>query len=102
MDENLTYGEVLTPHLMQKKFLITPHSLNHNRAARNIFCLFDNHLDGKNSEVFSWATRPCCRGSVSCYHPYRPHPENAALRPVWGTRILDCRRREQVCGGLSE
>jgi len=24
MDENLTYGEVLTPHLMQKKFLISP------------------------------------------------------------------------------
>lgn len=54
MDKSLTYVEDLTPHLIQGKVLITPHSLNHNRAARNIFRLFDNYLDGKDSEVFSW------------------------------------------------
>ena len=54
MDKSLTYEEDLTPHLIQGKVLITPHSLNHNRAARNIFRLFDNYLDGKDSEVFSW------------------------------------------------
>ena len=54
MDKSLTYEEDLTPHLIQGKVLITPHSLNHNRAARNIFRLFDNYLDRKDSEVFSW------------------------------------------------
>ena len=44
MDKSLTYEEDLTPHLIQGKVLITPHSLNHNPAARNIFRLFDNCL----------------------------------------------------------
>lgn len=39
-----------------EKISHNPHSLNHNRAARNIFSLFGNHLDGKNSEAFSWGT----------------------------------------------